>query len=181
MNRIYPAEIIEALIDWCAEHATDRPWPATIVGLSYGYSLSRRQILHARRVPADRLTIEYPNVRGRASAQRSADRSLIPVDEPDWLVDAIYALTTGTQPELLLRPGFVGAATASKERLKLELRRASLEATGYEMSPELLCKTGIVHAQDRGFMTFSVGVGYKPGAETIIVHDLRQTVMPFKP
>jgi hypothetical protein len=181
MNRVYPAEIVDRLIDWCAEHATQRPWPATIVGLSYGYTLSRHQILSARRLPADRLTIEFAAERGRAGARLGQERCVIPVVEPDWLVDAIGVLTTGERPALLLQPTFIGKATASTSRIQLELRRASVEATGFELSPEMLCRTGIVHAQDRGIGTFNLGVGYKPAAESLIAHDLRQTVMPFKP
>ncbi len=180
MNTIYPKEIVDRLIDWCAEHAADRPWPVTIVGLSYGYALSRAQILAARRVAGGQLLIDFPLARGGRGA-RHAERATILVAEPDWLVSSIGGLVTGDRTELVLRPQFLGAATASRERLKLELRRASVEATSFELSPERLCKTGIVHAHDHGFHTAAIGVGYRPTVETMIMHHHRHTVMPFRP
>jgi hypothetical protein len=181
VNTIYPDGIVEALIDWCAEHAAERPWPVTIVGLSYGYALARFQILHARRVVAagDGLWIDFPLGRSKERAHH-ADRSLIEIKEPDWLVEAISVLTTGKRTELILPPASLGAATSSVDRLKRELRRAGIDATGFELSPSVLCRTGIVHAQDRGFMTSCIGVGFDPGFETIIIHDRRRTVMPFR-
>lgn len=180
MNTIYPKEIIDRLIDWCAEHATDRPWPVAIVGFSYGYALSRTQILAARRLAGDELLIDFPLARGRRGA-RHAERRTIIVTEPDWLVDSIGSLVTGGRTELVLRPQFLGAATASRERLKMELRRASVEATGFELSPERLCKTGIIHAHDHGFHTAAIGVGYRPEVENMIPNYRRHTVMPFRP
>ena len=180
MNTIYPKEIIDRLIDWCSEHATDRPWPVTIVGLSYGYALSRTQILAARRLAGDQLFVDFPLARGRGGA-RQAEHATIHLIEPDWLVCAIGGLVTGARTEPLLRPQFLGAATASRGRLKMELRRASVEATGFELSPERLCKTGIVHAHDHGFHTAAIGIGYRPTVETAILNYPRHTVMPFQP
>lgn len=180
MNTIYPQMIIDDLLDWCADNAAADPRSVVIIGLSYGYALSRAQIVHTKRQSARDIVLEFPLARGSA-AIRGSDCGSVTVTAPDWLAVAIASLTSGEHAELLLRPLRLGAATVSVTWVSHRLQRVSVEATGYELSAERLCKTGMMRAYDLGFLTAAVGVGYSATSENILPFYPRQLVLPFRP
>ena len=173
----YPASLIERLLGWCADNATDDPAGITAIGLAYGCGLNEHQIADIR---LD--TFGEPVIVGFALARRNdeiqtAHRRTLALGEPEWFAESSTALVVSNpsaRPGSLLFPSTSRLQTPrTPDAIRSLVRKTCIKATGHKLSCTGLAMTRLTDASEHGFQLAPFGIGWAESWATRLIEPQR--------